>query len=130
MHRLLCGVLAAASLAACAQRPETITARFTSTASYRNMDCSVLNEERRRLAAELQRVVELQRDNANADAVSMTVGLVVFTPVLLALAATTDRRTQISEMLGERDAMETVARQKGCTQPAGARPRIWEFVPW
>lgn len=100
-------------VSACTQRPENITARFASPAGYRAMNCQQLNEERMRVGLELQRNVDMQRTNANADA-AMVVGGVFLWPVLFGLAATTDRRDQIAAMMGERDAMELVAREKAC----------------
>ncbi len=100
--------------AGCAKRPENITPRFASAASYRQMACQQLNDERMRVGLELQRITALQRENANADAVFMTVGAIVFFPALIALAATTDRADEIAAMMGERDAMEIAAREKNC----------------
>jgi hypothetical protein len=98
---------------ACAQRPENITPRFASAAPYRAMTCAQINEERMRVGLELQRSMMLQRENANADAAMMGVG-VLFPPLLLGLAATTDRRDQIATIMGERDALDLAAREKNC----------------
>ncbi len=107
-------VLASVVAAACAKRPENITARFAPASGYRGMACEQLNDERMRVGLELQRVTGLQRENADADALLMGVGMVIFWPALIGLAATTDRSDQIAAMMGERDAMEIVAREKGC----------------
>jgi hypothetical protein len=105
--------LSAALLLGCTQRPENITARFASPAGYRAMTCEQLDYERVRVALELQRNIEMQAANAALDA-GMVVGAVFFLPMLIGLAATTDRRDQIASMMGERDAMELAAREKGC----------------
>jgi hypothetical protein len=105
--------LLATLLGACTQRPENITPRFASAAGYRALNCQQLNEERMRVGLELQRNVDMQRSNANADA-ALVAGSLILWPALLGLAATTDRRDQIAGMMGERDAMELVAREKSC----------------
>lgn len=113
MHTLL----AVAMVAACAKRPESIQPRFASATPYRALTCEQLNEERSRVGAELARIEAMQRENANADAAFMTVGLVLLWPALFGLAATTDRAETIAAMKGERDAMDLAAREKGCPPP-------------
>jgi hypothetical protein len=118
--------LSAALLVGCTQRPENITARFASPSGYRAMTCDQINEERLRVGTELQRNIEMQRTNAEADA-AMVVGALFLWPVLFGLAATTDRRDQIAAMMGERDAMDLAAREKGCAPvaiPQAAPPAV------
>ena len=110
-------LIAVAIVAGCAKRPENIQPKFASATPYRALSCEQLNEERSRLNAELGRIETMQRENANTDAVFMTVGLVLFWPALFGLAATTDRSETIAAMRGERDAMELAAREKGCPPP-------------
>jgi hypothetical protein len=109
--------LSLALLAACAKSPDRIQPKFASATPYRALGCDQLNEERARLASELARLEGMQRENANADAAMMAVGLVLFWPALFGLAATTDRAETIAAMKGERDAMELAAREKGCPPP-------------
>jgi hypothetical protein len=110
-------LIAVALVAGCAKRPENIQPKFASATPYRALSCEQLNDERSRLNAELARIEAMQRENANADAAFMTVGLILFWPALFGLAATTDRAETIAAMKGERDAMELAAREKGCPPP-------------
>lgn len=48
----------------------------------------------------------LQRENANADAAMMTVGLIIFLPARIGLAATKDRKEELSRLEGEYDAVD------------------------
>jgi hypothetical protein len=64
-----------AIVAGCAKRPENIQPKFASATPYRALSCEQLNEERSRLNAELARIETMQRENANTDAVFMTVGV-------------------------------------------------------
>lgn len=115
MKKMTAFTMASLLLAAgCAKRPENITARFAPASGYRAMACEQLNDERMRVGLELQRITALQQENADADALLMGVGMVIFWPALIGLAATTDRSDQIAGMMGERDAMDIAAREKGC----------------
>lgn len=118
MKPVLAALIGLALLSACAKRPENITPRFASAAGYRAMQCDQLNDERMRVGMELQRVTDLQRENADADAALMGVGMILFWPALIGLAATTDRSEQLSQMMGERDAMELAARERSCAAVA------------
>ncbi|WP_368414728.1 hypothetical protein [Falsiroseomonas sp.] len=117
LKSLVAASLSAALLVGCTQRPENITARFASTTGYRAMTCDQLNEERLRVGTELQRNIDMQRTNADTDT-AMVVGALFLWPMLIGLAATTDRRDQIAAMMGERDAMDLAAREKGCAPVA------------
>ncbi|WP_439579441.1 hypothetical protein [Elioraea sp.] len=112
--RTLPGAVALALISGCAKQPGSIQPKFATSHPYRGMSCEQLNDERARVQSELARLTALQRENANADAAMMTVGLVLLWPALLGLAATTDRSDAIASMMGERDAMDIVAREKGC----------------
>lgn len=107
----------------CTTRPENVAPRYVSPVGYRSWTCDQLSEERTRLVGEVERVAGLQRENANADAALMTVGLVIFWPALFGLAATTDRRDELSRLRGEYEAVEADRRGKSCTNvpPVGAQ---------
>lgn len=110
-------LIVVALVAGCAKRPENIQPKFASATPYRALSCEQLNDERSRLNTELARIEAIQRENANADAAFMTVGMILFWPALFGLAATTDRAETIAATKGERDAMELAAREKGCPPP-------------
>ncbi len=109
-------------LSACATRPENITARYVSPTGYRAWTCPQLTEERLRLDGEVARVANLQRENANADAALLTVGLIIFWPALIGMAATTDRRDELGRMRGEYLAVETTMREQNCALPPPTTP--------
>lgn len=107
---------------ACTQRPENVTARYVSPVGYRVWTCDQLLDERARLISEVDRVAGLQRENANADAAMMTVGIILLWPVLFGLAATTDRREELGRLRGEYEAVEASRREKACPAPAAVPP--------
>jgi hypothetical protein len=109
-------------LSACATRPENVAARYVSPTGYRAWTCAQLAEERLRLDGEVLRVANLQRENANADAALLTVGLIIFWPALIGMAATTDRREELGRLRGEHLAVETAMREHNCAVPPPATP--------
>jgi len=122
LGRPLAVVACVAQVAACASRPDSIEARYVSPTMYQNWSCEQLTEEKRRLTKEVQRVSGLQRENANADAALMTVGLILLWPVLFGLAATKDRKDELGHLKGEYDAVDLSVKTKQCTAPAPGLP--------
>lgn len=115
-------VLAALGQAGCASSPDSISARYVSPNMYQNWSCEQLIDEKTRLTKEVERVAGLQRENANADAAMMTVGLIIFWPALIGLAATKDRKGELGQLKGEYDAVDLSIRSKQCTLPAPSAP--------
>jgi len=66
----------------------------------------------------------LQRENANADAAMMTVGIIILWPVLFGLAATKDRKEELGRLKGEYEAVDLSSRTKQCTAPAPGSPSV------
>lgn len=110
--------------AGCASSPDSIEARYVSPNTYQNWTCDQLVGERTRLSKEVQRVSGLQRENANADAAMMAVGLVLLWPVLFGLAATKDRKDELGQLKGEYDAVDLSIRGRQCTMPAPGMPSV------
>jgi len=119
MKKLRVGValLAAAAQAACASGPDSIDAKYVSPSTYQAWSCPQLYEEKTRLTREVERVSGLQRENANADAALMGVGLIIFWPALFGLAATKDRKEELGRIKGEYEAVDNNIRAKQCTAP-------------
>lgn len=115
-------VLAGIAQAGCASSPDSISARYVSPNMYQNWTCDQLIDERTRLTKEVERVAGLQRENANADAAMMTVGLIIFWPALIGLAATKDRKGELGQLKGEYDAVDLSIRTKQCTLPPPGTP--------
>src|SRR5688572_28441146 len=105
MKGVLC-LTAALALAACTTRPENVTAAYVSPNMYGNWQCAQLIDEHHRLTAKLQELTQLQRENANADAALMTVGIVVAPVALIGLAATNDRKDELGRVKGEHQAVD------------------------
>lgn len=103
--------------AGCASSPSSIDARYVSPATYQSWSCPQLGEEHKRLDAEVRRVSGLQRENANADAAFMTVGLILLWPALFGLAATKDRKEELGRLKGEYEAVDQSMKMKQCVAP-------------
>jgi len=118
-------VVSAAHVAACAASPDSIEARYVSPTTYQNWSCEQLYDEKLRVESEVRRVAGLQKENADADAALMGVGLLLFWPALFGLAATKDRADELGRLKGEYEALEQSIRSKQCSRPApGGTPAI------
>ena len=117
-------VLAGITQAGCASSPDSVSARYVSPNMYQNWSCDQLTDEKIRLTKEVQRISGLQRENANADAAMMTVGLIIFWPALIGLAATKDRKDELGQLKGEYDAVDLSVRSRQCTMPAPGAPSV------
>jgi hypothetical protein len=117
-------VACAAHVAGCASSPDSIEGRYVSPTTYQNWTCDQLADERVRLTKEVDRVSGLQRENANADVAMMTVGIIIFWPMLFGLAATKDRKDELSRLKGEYDAVDLSSKAKQCTRPVPGVPSM------
>ena len=104
-------------VAGCASQPSSIDARYVSPNTYQAWTCDQLTEEHKRLRSEVERVSGLQRENANADAGMMTVGLILFWPALFGLAATRDRKDELGRLKGEYEAVDQSMKIRQCVLP-------------
>ena len=117
-------VLAVIAQTGCASSPDLISARYVSPNMYQNWSCDQLLDEKMRLTKEVERIAGLQRENANADAAMMTVGLIIFWPALIGLAATKDRKGELGQLKGEYDAVDLSLRSRQCTLPPPGAPSV------
>lgn len=99
----------------CASGPDSIDAKYVSPTTYQSWACPQLMDERTRLVREVERVSGLQRENANADAALMGVGLILFWPALFGLAATKDRKEELGRLKGEYEAIDSNIKAKQCS---------------
>jgi hypothetical protein len=113
-------IIVATTQIACAPSPDSVSARYVSPTMYKDWNCDQLFEERMRLTKQVDRVSGLQRENAGADAAMMAVGIVVFWPALLGLAATKDRKDELGRLKGEYDAVDHSMKTRQCTAPPPA----------
>lgn len=109
-------------LSGCATNPDNIEGRYVSPVIYASWTCDQLTEERTRVSREVTRVVGLQRENANADAALMTVGVVLLWPALLGLAATKDRKEEVGRLKGEYEAVDQAGKMRQCALPPPSVP--------
>ena len=111
-------------LAGCAKGPDSIDAKYVSPNTYQNWNCEQLVDEKMRLTREVDRVAGLQRENANADVALMSVGLIIFWPALIGLAATKDRKDELGRLKGEYEAVDNNVKSKQCSAPAPGRASV------
>jgi hypothetical protein len=124
LRRLLGIAVAASYLAACAKSPDKIDAKYVSPSTYQSWSCEQLVDEKMRLTREVERVSGLQRENANADAAMMGIGLIIFWPALIGLAATTDRKEELGRLKGEYEAVDVQVKGKQCSVPPPGMPGV------
>lgn len=103
--------------AGCASHPDRVEPHYVSPTTYQAWSCEQLADERTRLQKEVERVGGLQRENANADTAMMTVGIILLWPALFGLAATKDRKIELSRLKGEYEAVDLSMRTKPCGLP-------------
>ncbi|MFN0263982.1 hypothetical protein ACKTEK_08915 [Tepidamorphus sp. 3E244] len=123
MKNVISAVLAASVLAGCAQSASRIPAQYVSDIQYAPLDCNQIRGEMARVATRVNEISQKQDQSANADAISMTVGLVVFWPALFVLAATPDQKEELGRLKGEYQALQRAGQQKNCGIEPPAPPQ-------
>jgi hypothetical protein len=108
--------------AACTTSPSNVDAQYVSPTTYQSWSCPQLLDEKARLASEVARVSNLQRENANADTAIVAAGIILAPILLIGLAATKDRKSELAKLKGESDAVDTSIAAKQCSMPAGGAP--------
>ena len=98
----------------CAQKADSIKATYVSPLTYSGKSCTQLRNEVIRINNRLMVISGQQDKTANKDMVVGVVGAVVFWPALFLLAAGEDQKAEIANLKGQYEAIEKVARQKGC----------------
>lgn len=107
------------SVSGCAKRAHEVQATYTPSARYSSMTCDQIGEELNRVAADVARVSGKQDDAAQRDAIVTGVGLVLFWPALLVLAAGDDAE-ELSRLKGEYEALDRARAEKRCTGSPGS----------
>ena len=101
----------------CATRSKNIEAKHQSPYLYQNHSCEMLIIEHDRVESDLMKICKKQDNAATADALMMTVGLVVFWPALIGLALTDNDKEKIATLKGEHDGLEQAMTMKQCALP-------------
>ena len=115
MKRLAIAGAALLVLAGCATQPDKIGTAYVSPLHYKDFDCTQLEMEAERVSRRAQELHGSLKEEADADAVQMGVGLILLWPTLFWLEGGDDYRAQeYSRLKGERDAIERVSIQKKC----------------
>lgn len=120
---------AALMLASCASSSSSIKPRYVSEAQYSGHSCEMIASDLERVTREAAAIAGEQDSAHAADAVFMTVGLLVFWPALFGLAFTPDQEAELSRLLGEKEALERAANRKGCTQLESETPSYEILAP-
>jgi len=96
----------------CASSPEKIQATYVSPYQYESWSCERITDEIKRVESQLSQIEAAQKKKATTDAVGMAVGMVVFWPALLLLAAGDDQKQELSRLKGEHEALQTIYQEK------------------
>ena len=101
----------------CATNPNNIPAKYVSPIGYQSWTCEQLTDEHNRLTAAVEAAVKQQKKNSDTDAGLMAVGLIIFWPALIGLAATNNNKDGVANVKGEYEAVHEQMRMKGCPIP-------------
>lgn len=106
-------LICAFAVSGCAQKADNVAASYVSPTKYRYMSCDQIAEELNRVSAEVARVSDAQDSAATRDAVATGIGVVLFFPALLVLAAG-DNENQLAQLKGEYQALDSERHAKRC----------------
>lgn len=109
-----------AVLSACVSNPSNIAATYVNHAQYASMPCEEVQAELQRVSTREADLSNRQHQNYVTDTVLLTAGLVAFWPALLLMPATTDRKSEIAQMRGEKEALERASVRQCSTRMAQA----------
>jgi len=114
MRTITLTALAATTLVnACAAYPGSVAPAYVSPNQYANYSCEQLVDERARVTAEVNRVSDVQRSNANGDT-AFVVGSLFLWPVAFGLAATHDHAPELAQDKGMQQAVQSEIVAKRC----------------
>ena len=125
--------LAATLMSACASQPEELQTSYTSNLRFQDWSCRNLATE---AASVERRVSELHgslKETAGNNQTRMAIGLILFSPALFFLEGGDSAEVaEFTRLKGERDAIDRVARLKGCSEvphqakPSGKQANIYQ----
>ena len=102
--------------AGCATQPNKIAAIYVSPVQYQGYSCSQVEGEMERVSRRANVLQSSLKKEADADAVQMGVGLLLFWPTLFFLEGGDGPEAQeFARLKGEKEALEKVAIQKECS---------------
>lgn len=112
------------TLPGCATHSDSIASSHVSDVQYANYTCDQVRSEMDRVLHKRDEIIQKQNSNANADAAMMGVGLIIFWPALIGLAATSDNKAEVARMKGEYEALERSSIAKNCIKPEAPKPVV------
>ncbi len=98
----------------CVSHSKNVNPEYVSPSRYASLTCAQLEEERRYIGSAVARVADQQDDAADADAVLLGVGAILFWPALLAMPFNEDQAHELGRLKGEYEAVSRAQDQKGC----------------
>jgi len=99
---------------ACAPTPENVSASYVSQSTFNGSSCGNLTNQRNEIVREVNVLNGLQRQNANADAAAMGIGMLLFWPALFVVAANGDHQTELASAKGRFNAITGKMQAQGC----------------
>lgn len=107
-------VLLCLAVAGCAKQPDKVAGTYVSPTTYSDLSCKKIISERNQVVAKVDELAGAQKKKADSDAAMMGVGLVLFWPALIGLAAGKNQETQLASMKGHYDALTAAGTKKNC----------------
>lgn len=107
-------VIAAITLAGCADKSGEIPSTYVSPMQYQNYSCNQLSQEAQRVSARAAQTAGVQDEQASSDAVATGVAIVLFWPAAFFVGGNKENRAELARLKGELEAIEQVSIQKNC----------------
>jgi hypothetical protein len=102
-------------LVGCATQPEKIQAASVSPLNYSSYDCAQIGAESKRIQDRVSALHQSLKQEANADAWQMGVGLVLFWPTLFFLeGGDGPQAAEYAQLKGEAEALQKAAVDRRC----------------
>ncbi len=115
MYKKLVTVIAATIVVGCATNPDKISTAYVSPLKYRNYDCDQVAIEMDHVSRRTTDLYFSLKNEADADAAQMGVGLVLFWPTLFFLeGGDGPEAAEYAQLKGEYEALRTTAVEKKC----------------
>ncbi len=114
MRSQLSIVIAALTLASCAEKAADVAPTYVSPLQYQSFTCPQLAAEAQRVSQAAAVASGTQDSQATKDAVATTVGVVIFWPTLFLLNGNKQNAAQLAQLKGDMDAIQQASIQKNC----------------
>lgn len=112
--RIIVTVAVAATLSACASKPQDIEAAYVSPTLYERLSCDRLREEATAVSARAIAASGAQQKKADNDAVAVGVGVVIFWPALFFAKGDGATAAEVARLKGEMKAIEMASLKNNC----------------